>query len=73
MILDRYLLRKMRSKQMKDKLYVLIDTSYIDIVPLAVSYNIKRIYEIIGEKVVSCDYPTNSLQIIEIDLKKAVE
>lgn len=58
---------------MKDKLYVLIDTSYIDIVPLAVSYNIKRIYEIIGEKVVSCDYPTNSLQIIEIDLKKAVE
>lgn len=58
---------------MKDKLYVLIDTSYIDIVPLGVSYNIKKLYEIIGEKVVGCDYPTNSLQIIEIDLKKAVE
>lgn len=58
---------------MKDKLYVLIDTSYIDIVPLAVSYNIKRIYEIIGEKVVSCNYPTNSLQIIEINLEEIEE
>lgn len=58
---------------MRDKLYVLIDTSYIDIVPLAVSYNIKRIYEIIGEKVVGCNYPTNSLQIIEINLDKIEE
>lgn len=58
---------------MKDKLYVLIDTSYTDIVPLAVSYNIKRIYEIIGEKIVSCNYPTNSLKIIEINLDKIEE
>lgn len=58
---------------MKDKLYVLIDTSYIDIVPLAVSYNIKRIYETIGEKVVGCNYPTNSLQIIEINLDEVEE
>lgn len=58
---------------MKDKLYVLIDTDYTDIVPLGISYNIKKLYEIIGEKVVGCDYPTNSLQIIEINLDEVEE
>lgn len=58
---------------MKDKLYVLIDTNDFDIVPLAVSYTRKRIYEIVGEKAVIDNYPVDSMQIMEIDLKKAVE
>lgn len=58
---------------MKDKIYVLIDTNDFDIVPLAVSYTRKRIYEIVGEKAVIDNYPVDSMQIMEIDLKKAVE
>lgn len=58
---------------MKDKLYVLIDTNDYQIVPLAVSYTRKRIYEIVGEKAVIDNYPVDSMQIMEIDLKKAVE
>lgn len=58
---------------MKDKLYVLIDTNDYQIVPLAVSYSRRRLYEIVGEKAIDDDYPVDSMQIMEIDLKKAVE
>lgn len=58
---------------MKDKLYVLIDTNDYQIIPLAVSYSRRRLYEIVGEKAIDDDYPTDSMQIMEIDLKKAVE
>lgn len=58
---------------MKNKLYVLIDTNDYQIVPLAVSYSRRRLYEIVGEKAIDDDYPTDSMQIMGIDLEKVEE
>lgn len=55
---------------MKNKLYILIDISDYQIVPLFVSHSRKRLYEIVGEKAIDDNYLTDSLQIMEIDLEK---